>query len=161
MYATKQRTRGQSARREICPKTLNPRQKKSAKKRRANFFPLLHTLQTPTDYFTLYYSKERDIYICSLSYSLSLVLSLSVLISSVSKLSLCVYSCFGLESALSFRVLKKRDSHIIRISYTSEWEERFGLDRPRTKKEFRSGWKEGENWRERKSVKENKKWPHH
>ena len=72
-----------------------------------------------------------------------------MLILSVSKRSLCIYSCFGLESALSFRVLKKRDAHIIHISYTSEWEERFGLDRPRKKKAFRSVWK-GEKIEERK-----------
>ena len=98
-------------------------------------------------YSTFYppdYASLKEIHICSLLFSLFLSLSLYVL--SVSKLSLYIYSCFGLESALSFRVLKKRDLQISYISYISEWEERFGLDRPPEKKEFFGGvWKKREN----------------
>merc|ERR1711990_1338080 len=72
-----------------------------------------------TDYAALY-SKEIH-YICSLSLVLSLFLSLSLSLSSVClfRNALCIYSCFGLESALSSGAKEERRTHHIYHTYQS------------------------------------------
>jgi len=92
-------------------------------------------------YSTFYppdYASLKEIHICSLLFSLFLSLSLYVL--SVSKL----YIFVSVSILQSHQVLKKRD--LLYHTYISEWEERFGLDRPPEKKEFFGGvWKKREN----------------
>ena len=85
----------------FCHKNINPKQKErsvflSPKKRVRKKGNVFHSLP-PSDY------AERETYLCSLLFSLFLSLSRSVLIVLFETLSLYIYiySCFGLDIALS------------------------------------------------------------
>ena len=94
----------------FCPKTLNP--KKSAKKEARISFPPSHYPPQITQRFI---RKRYIIFV------LSLVLSLSLSLSSVClfRNALCIYSCFGLESALSSGAKEERRTHHIYHTYQS------------------------------------------
>ena len=96
----------------FCPKTLNP--KKSAKKEARISFPPSHYPPQITQRFI---RKRYIIFVLSLVLSLSLSLSLSSVC--LFRNALCIYSCFGLESALSSGAKEERRTHHIYHIYQS------------------------------------------
>ena len=117
MYTTKQRrTRGQRARRLLCPKTLNPRQKKSAKKKRENFFPLLHVTNPHRLLYALLFESERHIFVLSLV----LLFSLCTYIVRFETLSVYIFVFRSRECALISGAKEERLTHHTYIIYIRE-----------------------------------------
>ena len=141
MYTTKQRTRGgQRATGCFWQKTLNPRQKKSAKKK-SEFFSSPSHVTNP--HRLLYALFERERHIVVLSLILSLLFSLCTYIVRFETLSVCIFVFRSRECALISGAEEERLTHHTYIIYIRVGGEIWIGSTPE-KKEFRSVWK-GEN----------------
>ena len=139
-YETKDERRTESATGCFCPKTLNPRQKKSAKKKERIFF-LSFTRYKPPQ-ITLRFIRKRETYSCSLSCSLSL--SLCTYIVRFETLSVYIFAFRSRECALISGAEEERLTHHTYIIYIRVGGE-IWIGSTGKKKSFGAVWKEGEN----------------